>query len=238
MIRKSGFLLLLIIFLTACSDRDGLAPVIDLNWNFPFFHATSHTVVKGDTLYSVAFRYDLDYHQLAVLNHLRSPYTLRIGQVINLRLSKQPPRKITPIPRSAPSGIRPMSTPVPTRVSNSTWSWPAYGHIVAVYSPQSGVKGINIAGKKGDKIYAALDGVVAYSGNGLGGYGNLILIRHNNQLLTAYGNNLRNVVQEGNRVKKGQVIAEMGVVDRHYWGVHFEIRRWGQPVNPLIYLKG
>lgn len=86
-------------------------------------------------------------------------------------------------------------------------------------------------------MYAAADGVVAYSGNGLSGYGNLIIIKHNGQFLTAYANNLKNKVEEGQKVKAGQIIAEMGIIDRQFWGVHFEIRKSGQPVNPMLYLQ-
>ena len=109
--------------------------------------------------------------------------------------------------------------------------------MVATFVPQQGKKGIDIAGSKGQKIQAAAGGVVAYAGSGLSGYGNLIIIKHNNQYLTAYGNKLRNLVKEGQHIRAGQTIAEMGVVDRRYWGVHFEIRKAGIPVNPLSYLK-
>ena len=111
------------------------------------------------------------------------------------------------------------------------------GRVVATYVPQQGKKGIDIAGKKGDKIHAAAGGTVAYAGNGLSGYGNLIIIKHDNQYLTAYGDNLHNLVKEGQRIRRGQIIAEMGVVDRRFWGVHFEIRKAGKPVNPLNYLQ-
>lgn len=110
------------------------------------------------------------------------------------------------------------------------------GRVATRFIPQQGKKGIDIAGRKGEKIRAASSGVVAYAGNGLSGYGNLIIVKHNNQFLTAYGNNLRNLVKEGQKVKAGQIIAEMGVIDRRFWGVHFEIRRAGRPVNPLNYL--
>ncbi|MDP1603334.1 MAG: peptidoglycan DD-metalloendopeptidase family protein [Legionella sp.] len=108
---------------------------------------------------------------------------------------------------------------------------------MANFFPEQGKKGIDIAGKKGDIVRAASGGMVAYSGNGLSGYGNLIIIKHDGQFLTAYGNNLRNRVREGQKVKAGQIIAEMGIVDRKFWGVHFEIRKAGQPVNPMSYLQ-
>jgi lipoprotein NlpD len=117
------------------------------------------------------------------------------------------------------------------------WLWPAEGRVATSFVPQQGKKGIDIAGHKGQKIRAAGDGTVAYAGNGLSGYGNLIIIKHDNQYLTAYGNNLRNLVKEGQRIHYGQTIADMGIVDRRFWGVHFEMRRAGKPVNPMDYLK-
>ena len=86
-------------------------------------------------------------------------------------------------------------------------------------------------------MHASSSGVVAYAGSGLAGYGNLIIIKHNNEFLTAYGNNARNLVREGQRVSSGQIIAEAGVIERKYYGVHFEIRKRGVPVNPLNYLQ-
>lgn len=120
---------------------------------------------------------------------------------------------------------------------NNTWNWPTRTHDIAVnFMPEKGRKGINIKGSKGNKIYASKDGIVQYAGNGLPSYGNLIIIKHNNQYLTAYGNNLRNLVKEGDKVKAGQIIAEMGVIDRKYWGLHFEVRKAGKPLNPLDFL--
>lgn len=233
-------------FLTSCTERGVPAPVEEHRWRLLHPHAKAVVVHRGDTLYSIAFRYDLDYRQVAAYNHLSSPYVVKIGQVLHL----VPNRAATIVsrPRAIASSRYSAPTKPATRVANpivnmrvtpsaSGWSWPARGKVVAHFAPQNGIKGINIAGKKGDKIYAALSGVVAYAGNGLAGYGNLIIIRHNNQFLTAYGHNLQNHVREGQAVKAGQVIADMGMIGRRYWGVHFEIRRLGQPVNPLGYIK-
>lgn len=235
----SGLLLLL----NACESRDVLAPVVESNWKAMNNHAKQHVVVRGETLYAVAFRYDQDYRQLADANHLTSPYTLRVGQVINLQPGNQPvtialPRRVQKI-----SDVRPAlpSTPQPiisrSQAQYGAWSWPVRGDVVTHFVPQEGKKGINIAGHKGEKIHAAAAGTVAYAGSGLAGYGNLIIIKHNNQYLTAYGNNLHNLVKEGQRIHAGQTIADMGIVDRRYWGVHFEIRKSGKPVNPLSYLQ-
>ncbi len=237
---KMGFIGGLLLLLNGCAPREGLAPVVELKWKTMNDHAKQHVVVRGETLYAVAFRYDQDYLRLAAANHLRSPYTLHVGQVI--RLQPGGSQHVTVgLPRQAYSGLRRHSTP--SAVIRSTqpyyggWLWPVQGKVMENFVPQQGKKGIDIAGHKGEKIHAAAAGTVAYAGSGLAGYGNLIIIKHNNQYLTAYGNNLHNLVKEGQKIHAGQTIADMGIVDRRYWGVHFEIRQSGKPVNPLSYLK-
>jgi lipoprotein NlpD len=241
---------LLMLFLLGCEPQTTLAPVVEGKWRAHTQHSSKHIVRRGETLYAVAFRYDIDYRQLAAFNRLQSPYTLKVGQVLRIGskgyerntyapirpASKQPQSlKRTTIKKEIPSARRNrMQYSSPSR----NWVWPVYkGRIASGFLPLQGKKGIDIAGKKGEKIRAASSGVVAYAGNGLSGYGNLIIIKHNNQFLTAYGNNLRNLVKEGQKVKAGQIIAEMGVIDRRFWGVHFEIRMAGRPVNPLNYLR-
>lgn len=231
--------------LCSCTQREGLAPVVEVKWRTAHSHAKRHVVERGETLYAIAFRYDQDYQQLAIANHLHRPYTLRVGQVLSLQTATIPEKAI--LPRRNRLHTTTYAKPVwhnrnqaiKTNVSqrNLGWLWPIHGKVVAAYAPQQGKKGIDIAGRKGEKIHASSGGVVAYAGSGLAGYGNLIIIKHDNQYLTAYGNNLRNLVREGQRIRTGQTIAEIGVVDRRYWGVHFEIRKAGKPVNPLNYLK-
>lgn len=236
---------LILLSLVACGGREDLAPVVDVNWRAAH-NRVQHVVRRGDTLYAIAFRYDRDYRELAAANHLSSPYSLRVGQVIriqpgnNVRRSSSQRRinqtRLIQHQVSQPQFNQPSSA---RRFfgGRSDWNWPAHGRVVANFVPNQGKKGIDIAGTKGEKIYAAKSGTVAYAGSGLAGYGNLIIIRHDNQFLTAYGNNERNLVTEGQSIRAGQVIANMGVVDRRYWGVHFEIRQSGKPVNPLNYLK-
>lgn len=215
------------------------APVSELRW-----HSQKIYVVKrGDTLYSIAFRYDTDYKSLARLNHINPPYSLRVGQVINLRgvpsRRRQGSRNLaTYKPYYAPP--RPVVIHSPANRyarSASGWLWPVSGRVVTTFIPEQGKKGINIACKKGERVIASASGVVAYAGSGLAGYGNLIIIKHNYGYLTAYGHNSRLMVSEGQHVKAGQVIAEAGVIDHKYIGVHFEIRKSGVPVNPLNYLQ-
>ena len=237
---KGWSTLLVVLALCSCGERDGLAPVVESNWRAANDHVKRHVVVRGETLYAIAFRYDLDYRQLAMVNHLISPYTVRVGQVIHLQTQNAAPfERSRPVRYTRPVW-HPSRQPTPTmryQPSSAIWQWPVHGRVATTFIPQQGKKGIDIAAKKGEKIHAAAGGIVAYAGNGLRGYGNLIIIKHNNQYLTAYGNNLKNLVHEGQTIKVGQAIAEIGVVDRRFWGVHFEIRKAGKPVNPLNYLQ-
>lgn len=232
---KKWFLWGILLTLAGCADRYPMAPVVGANWKH-YTSASRYVVRRGDTLYSIAFRYDRDYRQLAAWNHLSSPYLLSIGQTLTLqgpqRRQSQPNRRF-----AKPHATTQVSARVPRyRRFWGRWNWPAHGRIASSFAPQLGKKGIDIAGQKGSKIYASRGGVVAYAGNGLQGYGNLIIIKHDNQMLTAYGNNARNLVSEGQRVQAGQVIAEMGIVNHQFYGVHFEIRQAGHPINPLNYL--
>ncbi|MBA2648605.1 MAG: peptidoglycan DD-metalloendopeptidase family protein [Legionella sp.] len=240
---KSLLCSLLVLLLFGCAERRDLAPVSELSsWSFSRFNKT-HRVRPKETLYAIAFHYDADYRQLAHINHLRPPYSLRIGQVLTLQglvkkhrfLRRQPQKQVylKPVQQLKPKLI--YSTPI--HKYSTGWFWPVKGHVSTSFFPNQGKKGIDIASKKGEKVVASSGGVVAYSGSGLSGYGNLIIIKHNHEFLTAYGNNSKNLVSEGQQVKAGQVIAETGIVDHKYWGVHFEIRRRGLPVNPLLYLQ-
>ncbi len=230
--------LMLILFLSACADRDYLAPVVGPTWHPVYANVSQYVVVRGDTLYSIAFRYDRDFRELARMNHLNSPYILNVGQVIHIKSAKQPTKTQSSSYDRVHIGFKqvPMHEPHSYKQSRGQWLWPARGRIVKSFMPQQGSKGIDIVGKRGDKIYASVGGVVAYAGNGLPGYGNLIIIKHNNQFLTAYGHNERNLVREGQSIHAGQVIAMMGQLDRDHFGVHFEIRQSGDPVNPRYYL--
>lgn len=236
--------LFLTIILVGCGGSN-LAPVSELKWRPYSKSQTTYTVRRGETLYAIAFRYDTDYRTLARLNHVRPPYSLRVGQVLSLR----------GIPRRMPVATRPNQfkayrRPAPAVASRaiyspakrysrsaSGWLWPVSGRVITTFIPDQGKKGINIACKSGEKVIAAASGVVAYAGSGLSGYGNLIIIKHSNEFLTAYGNNSRTLVSEGQHVNAGQMIAVAGVVDHKYTGVHFEIRKAGIPINPLNYLQ-
>jgi lipoprotein NlpD len=245
---KTIFCLFVFVLLAGCGVNEGMAPVIEPNWR-PFFQSPKmHIVKKSETLYSISFRYGLDFQQVAVLNHLRPPYTVRIGQRLNLQgIARKPTmRRGSPISRAVrnkytrpkpKASSAPIFSPRYTGRSSSGWLWPVNGRVVTSFIPDQGKKGINIACTNGEKVRASTAGVVAYAGNGLTGYGNLIIVKHNNEYLTAYGNNAKNLVSEGQRVTAGQIIAIAGIVDHKYTGVHFEIRKRGVPVNPLNYLQ-
>ena len=115
------------------------------------------------------------------------------------------------------------------------WNWPANGKLLGTFS-EGGNKGIDIGGRAGEAVLAASGGKVVYSGSGLRGYGKLVIVKHNNNFLTAYAHNQNILVKEGQMVNKGQKIAEMGNTDADQVKLHFEVRRQGKPVDPLKFL--
>lgn len=243
---KTIFCIFFCLLLAGCGSNRGMAPVSESRWHPLSLFAQTHLVKKGETLYSISFRYNMDFRQLAALNQLRPPYTVRIGQRLNLRrISRQPTRGQAPTVGNRyrynspkPVAVSPVIySPRYTGRSSSGWLWPVSGHVATTFIPDQGKKGINIACNKSEKVRASTSGVVAYAGNGLNGYGNLIIIKHDNEFLTAYGHNARNLVSEGQRVSAGQTIAIAGLIEHKYTGVHFEIRKRGVPVNPLNYLQ-
>ncbi|HEV2682439.1 MAG TPA: peptidoglycan DD-metalloendopeptidase family protein, partial [Rhodanobacter sp.] len=143
----------------------------------------------------------------------------------------------TPAPATLPP---PVPTPVaagPSRaISGVNWRWPADGSLLSRFQSGDAIPGIQIAGKPGDPVRAAADGVVVYSGNGLVGYGELVIIKHNDSFLSAYGHNSKRLVKEGQRVGAGQQIAEMGSTGATRNELEFQIRKDGNPVDPMGYL--
>lgn len=227
-------LVLTAIIMTSCGGREVLAPVEEGRWQA--FNPRAHTykVQPKDTLFAIAFRYDQDYQQLARRNHIAPPYTLRIGQVLRLGgVYYLPVQKKHPHDSRSKANINTKHL----KSSSGSWIWPTSGRVVKHYSPALHMKGIDIQGHANAKIYAAQSGTIAYSGNGLAGYGNLIIIKHSGAFLTAYGFNAKNLVREGQFIKKGEVIADIGKIYGQYWGVHFEVRKYGKPVDPLLYLR-
>jgi lipoprotein NlpD len=122
----------------------------------------------------------------------------------------------------------------PARAPDAEWSWPTNGKVVQGFAEST--KGIALGGTSGDPVLAAAEGKVIFSGNGPRGYGNLVIVKHNNTYLSAYAHNQNILVKEGQSVSKGQKIAEMGNTDADQVKLHFEVRRQGKPVDPLKYL--
>lgn len=141
------------------------------------------------------------------------------------------------VPGSANAPAAPSAPPTSTAASRAgdeavEWSWPASGTVNTPFDEARGVKGLSIAGKAGEPVLAAADGRVVYAGSGLRGYGNLVIVKHNNTYLTAYAHNQTLLVKEDQAVRRGQKIAEMGSSDTDQVKLHFEIRRLGKPVDP------
>lgn len=198
----------------------------------------SYAVKRGDTLYGIAWRYGLDHKQLASNNAIAYPYTIYPGQ--SLRLKGKAPASSKPAVASsatarpaAASKPKPAArvTPAPN-ASVGSWRWPSQGKVVRGFSGEVH-KGIDIAGKSGDAVLAVAAGKVVYAGNGIVGYGNLLIIKHNETYLSAYGHNQRLRVVEGASVKAGERIADMGKSATNSVKLHFEIRRDGKPIDPL-----
>jgi lipoprotein NlpD len=286
----------------------------------------TYRVVRGDTLYAIAFRHGLDFRDVAAWNKIVPPYRIYAGQDIRLdapagttrpptpaaapgappsvapspttattagatsapgpapskpgmfedvpppaaTMPKPPsgsvpnadnPAPSTPVVQAKPAApelpAKPAASEVPAKPSATepspapriaddsvvtstngvTWRWPGKGSLVGTFVAGDQTRqGIDVAGKAGDPVLAAANGEVVYSGNGLLGYGELIIVKHNANFLSAYGHNRKRLVQEGEKVKAGQQIAEMGSSASSREELHFEIRKNGKPVNPLDYL--
>ncbi|WP_342650760.1 peptidoglycan DD-metalloendopeptidase family protein [Pseudomonas sp. REB1044] len=241
-------------------DRNSAAP------KRPTVTSGQYVVKPGDTLFSIAFRYGWDYKELAARNGIAPPYTIRPGQpirfssgsggsttVVTSGPSSSSRTTVTRRPvgaSSSPATNRDKSAtapsvataPVVTQVPAAEravggWTWPANGVLIGKFASNGSLnKGIDIAGDLGQPVFAASDGAVVYAGSGLRGYGELIIIKHNDTYVSAYGHNRRLVVREGQQVKAGQTIAEMGSTGTDRVKLHFEIRRQGKPVDPLQFL--
>jgi len=247
-----------------------------------------YRVQPGDTVYSIAFRNNLDYHELARWNGIGSDYLIRNGQLLRLTAPSRsaqasapapvqtpvpaPPRAVPPgrlppvepptvtppaaVVHAQPDGSEPVvvtpsavtpAAPAPTAVvstapavadpgetpelGNTSWFWPTLGPVSRGFG-QQGSKGLDFSGKEGQPVFAAASGRVVYSGNALKGYGELIIVKHDETYLSAYGYNSRRNVKEGDIVTAGQPIAEMGLGPENRPLLHFEIRERGQPINP------
>jgi len=211
-----------------------------LQWNSPQDAApveaapTSYTVKPGDDVYAIAFRYGLDYHDVAAWNHLGSEYRIHPGDKLVLRAPAEALRKPTPGTASARSAYVAAAAPSSGPIQ---WTWPVEGQVVRQFhAGNSLAKGVDITGPQGTEIHAASGGKVVYAGSGIVGYGKLIIIKDNEAFLSAYADNDQILVKEGDVVRGGDRIATMGLGRDGRPVLHFEIRYDGNPVDPLSYL--
>ncbi|MES2283386.1 MAG: peptidoglycan DD-metalloendopeptidase family protein [Pseudomonadota bacterium] len=217
-----------------------------------------YTVKPGDTLIRIGLDTGQNWRDVVRWNNLENPNLIEVGQVLRVvpPTSENPLVVTRPVtsgmanantgtvaPAQVASAARPVSpasTPAGSQTASASeddlaFIWPAQGTLVAGFDEVKN-KGFDISGKAGDPILASADGRVVYAGAGLRGYGNLIILKHNNTFLTAYAHNQTLLVKEDQTVKKGQKIAEMGNSDADRVKLHFEVRRQGKPVDPAKYL--
>ncbi|MEX3606092.1 MAG: peptidoglycan DD-metalloendopeptidase family protein [Burkholderia sp.] len=188
-----------------------------------------YRVKPGDTLYRVALENGQNYRDITAWNNLANPNQIEVDQLL----------RVAP-PNGAPANAAPSTALSPADTgsagpSSVSFAWPVCGPILNQFDDSKN-KGVNIGGTAGTPVKAAADGRVVYAGNGLRGYGNLIIVKHDATYLTAYAHNRALMVKEGDSVTKGQKLAELGNSDSDRVMLHFEVRRQGKPVDPLKYL--
>jgi lipoprotein NlpD len=228
---------------------------------------TVHVVQRGETLHKIAWQYRLDQRDLIAWNGIRDPDQLRIGQRLRLvpprgyvaaappasqsgpAVATPPPARPTSRGAAAPSRPgaanppRPRPTPAaqpppPPVATVPLWAWPTDGRVVAAFGARDGIaSGIAIGGREGQPVRAAAAGRVVYAGGGLMGYGQLVIIKHDETFLSAYGHNSNVLVTQGQEVARGATIALMGQGPERQPRLHFEIRRNGVPVDPLLFVR-
>ena len=223
-------------------------------------NAATHTVVRGDTVYNIAKRYQITQDNLRAWNNM-ADNTISVGQVLRVKPAgytapagsaatsaarTQPPAasSATPnVPSTPQANTSKVATPATTPTVSTggvrntggiTWQRPTAGNVITKFGGTN--KGVDIAGNPGQPVVAAADGKVVYAGSGLRGYGNLVIIQHSPTFLSAYGHNQNLLVNEGQTVKRGQTIAKMGNSDASRTQLHFEVRQNGKPVNPANYV--
>lgn len=243
-VRRRLCFLLLLVLLGGCAGA----------LNLPAKHRPqSYTVQRGDTLYSIAWHYGLDFHRVARWNGIRPPYTIFPGQRVYLypghKGSSRPSssrressaavaKQSGATKRSEPKRSRSHSGSAYAASSKIDWQWPAQGHVSNDFGEQGiAGKGVVIQGSLGEPVVASASGTVVYAGSALVGYGRLIIIKHNDEWLSAYGHNQRLLAHEGETVKAGEKIATMGRAPDGKPALYFEIRENGTPVDPLRFLS-
>jgi lipoprotein NlpD len=262
--------LIIILALVGCSSRSKPAPVVDVQGSLPLSQrlknsvsGTEYIVKKGETLYSIAWRADVDIRTLVKINNIKAPYNIYPQQKLILtkdkfntdlgsqkskgsnrskqKLIKKPiaQKKKQEYGKNIADQKSSVKVQRPAKFSQKIrkWWWPAKGKVIHNFSTaKQGNKGIDIAGRRGDSVKATAAGKVVYAGDALQGYGKLVIVKHNEDYLSAYAHNDHILVKEQQVVKAGQVIAKMGDTDAERVMLHFEIRFRGKSVNPMKYL--
>jgi len=227
--------LLMSLLLTACSSKN--------TSNEGTFNGSVYTVKRGDTLYKISRMTGSSVGELAKMNSLPPPYKLLVGQRLRTKgtanrsgtKNTATAKKSTPARTPAPAALPKVALPP---VGSRCWLWPAKGKVVDAYSySDGGNKGIDIAGSRGQPVYASGAGSVVYAGNQLRGYGNLVMIKHNEDYITAYAHNDTILVSTGQKVKAGQKIATMGSSGASSVLLHFQLRYRATAIDPQRYLK-
>jgi lipoprotein NlpD len=211
-----------------------------------------YTVKPGDTLIRIGLDHGQNWRDIIRWNNIENPNVIDVGQVLKIAPPAADPSQEVAISKpvqlgtvsntteekkNTPAVEQPSVNSVRNEGSDDAFQliWPAQGPVSSSFDDSKN-KGIDISGKAGDPVLAAADGKVVYSGAGLRGYGNLIIVKHSNTYLTAYAHNQTLLAREDQSVKKGQKIAEMGNSDSEQVKLHFELRRMGKPVDPVKYL--
>lgn len=196
----------------------------------------THTVIRGETVYAIASKYGLNFRQLAEWNTLKTPFLIYPGQ--QLRLKQTNSRALTKDKKQSNINKTQENVKNVHQVTVSrSWKWPTNGRVIKHFDARDPTRnGIDIAGQEGQPVFVADAGQVVYSGSGLASYGNLIIIKHDDRYLTAYGYNAAVLIKEGDELKAGTMIARMGKGPDNKPALHFQVRLDGKPVNPLNYL--
>lgn len=200
-----------------------------------------YTVKPGDTVMQISRNTNQNWRDIVKWNNLDNPNQVETGQVLRIA----PPEGVVVSPAKPPVVAAPVAPLAPNNSSTQStatdediaWMWPSSGSLISGFDDVKS-KGLKIAGKLGDPVYASADGRVVYAGSAVRGYGNLVILKHNETFLTAYAHNQTLLVKEDQTVRKGQRIADMGSSDAERVMLHFEVRRNGKPVDPAKYMPG
>ena len=250
-----------VVLQSGCATRSAPAPVVDRSGgkgaSLEQVQAGFYRIKRGDTLLRIALDHGQSHRDIAEWNNIVDMNQIEVDQVIRVvppRSAKAMTSKVE-VKQEKPSAAKDVVKPsdkmkeeklakneARVEKSNDVASdagiklfWPSKGNVIDRFDDGKN-KGIDISGKSGDPIQAAADGKVVYAGNSLRGYGNLVIVKHDNTYLTAYAHNKTLLVKEGDSVKKAQKIAEMGNTDADQVKLHFEVRKHGKPVDPMSYL--